>query len=43
MKPSSQAAERPLPKEAVAAFDIIVRELGESVVGIYLFGGWSRR
>ncbi|QPP50214.1 MULTISPECIES: hypothetical protein [unclassified Halomonas] len=38
MKLSSRAAERPLPKEAVAAFDIIVRELGESVVGVYLFG-----
>ncbi|MCE8021582.1 DUF4111 domain-containing protein [Halomonas sp. MCCC 1A11036] len=38
MKRSSQATERLLPKEAVAAFDIIVRELGESVVGVYLFG-----
>ena len=35
---SSQAGGKPLPTEARAAHDIIVRELGESVVGVYLFG-----
>ncbi|MDR5905617.1 aminoglycoside adenylyltransferase family protein [Franzmannia qiaohouensis] len=28
----------PLPDEAQAAFDIVKRELGDSVVGVYLFG-----
>ncbi|PAU75465.1 aminoglycoside adenylyltransferase family protein [Halomonas salipaludis] len=28
----------PLPDEAEAAFDILTRELGNSVVGVYLFG-----
>ncbi|MBD3897242.1 DUF4111 domain-containing protein [Halomonas sp. ML-15] len=35
---SSRASGQPLPTEAKSAFDIIVRELGESVVGVYLFG-----
>lgn len=38
VKLSSPAAGKPLPTEAKAAYDIIIRELGESVVGVYLFG-----
>ncbi|MGQ4878591.1 aminoglycoside adenylyltransferase family protein [Billgrantia sp. LNSP4103-1] len=35
---SSRAAGQTLPKEAEAACDILLRELGETVIGIYLFG-----
>lgn len=38
MELSSQAAGQSLPQEAMDAFAIIARELGESVVGVYLFG-----
>lgn len=38
MERSSQANGQPLPLEAMDAFDIVARELNESVVGVYLFG-----
>lgn len=38
MERSSSAIGQPLPKEAEAAYDIIARELGGSVIGVYLFG-----
>ncbi|WP_206022246.1 aminoglycoside adenylyltransferase family protein [Billgrantia bachuensis] len=38
MKHFSRATGQSLPKEAKAAYDIIARELGGSVVGGYLFG-----
>ncbi|MCE8011501.1 aminoglycoside adenylyltransferase family protein [Billgrantia desiderata] len=38
MELSSRAAGQSLPQEAMDAFDIVARELGESVVGVYLFG-----
>lgn len=34
----SPQTDRPLPKEAKAACDILARELGESMIGVYLFG-----
>ncbi|UYG04526.1 aminoglycoside adenylyltransferase family protein [Halomonas sp. LR3S48] len=42
MKHSFQATGQSLPEEAKAACDIIARELGESVVGVYLFGSALR-
>ncbi len=38
MRRSARAAEQPLPKEAKDAFGILACELGETVVGVYLFG-----
>lgn len=38
MGPSCRVTDQPRPREAKDAFDIIARELGESVIGVYLFG-----
>lgn len=42
MTPTSRTTGQLLPKEAEAAFDIIGRELGDTVVGVYLFGSALR-
>ncbi|MFQ3786379.1 aminoglycoside adenylyltransferase family protein [Halomonas sp. A29] len=42
MKDSFQATGQSLPQESEAALDIITRELGGSVVGVYLFGSALR-
>lgn len=42
MKLSPRADGKSLPQEAKAAFDIVMRELGATVIGVYLFGSALR-
>jgi aminoglycoside 9-adenylyltransferase len=42
MPHADRPAGQPLPKEADAAFEVLARELGEALIGVYLFGSALR-